>query len=350
MKIIAYRTTMPFQNRSKGRDDQASISPLTNKSVLPTNNVPSIQDILDGEVSISDIYPGTRGNWAPGKDVGKSYKETGDEYKRKERDLGILRKMLQPKEKQGELWKVKVDGGSLSFSLFSIAEKYMRENNIPYKYLARVAQVQKPNSVDVASDAIDRTFMVESLDLNQGVKETGSAFCIYPKYFLTCAHVIKKYNKNQPQDLFYFQNGTSIYIIHNGKRVKAELRAIDSQLDLALIVADVDAEPFKLDLSQEVGEDILTVGSPHGYENNVSKGVLGSLNRSIYSYSGAPTYMFVDLSVFPGNSGGPVIKETNGRVIGMITLIVSASGGAGLNAALPSDYIVDFCKKNIKDF
>jgi len=348
MKILAYRTTMPFKNRGYG--DQAVLSPPTNKSVIPANNVPTIEDILSGEVSIKDVYPGTRGNWAPGKDVSTSYKDTGDDYKRKERDLDILNNMLQPKEPNVEAWKVKVDGGSMKFPSFPQAERYMRENKIPYKYLARVAQVQKNDIVEVVSDTLAKTFMVESLDLARGVKENGSAFCVYPKYFLTCAHVIKSYNKNKAQNLYDFHNNITVNLIHSGKRYRAELKALNTRLDLALLKADIDVEPFKLDLSQDIGEDILTIGSPHGYENNVSTGSLGSLNRDIYTYEGAPRYMFVDLSVFPGNSGGPVVKEINGSVIGMITLIISTSGGYGLNAALPSDYLIKFCQDNIAGF
>jgi len=79
MKILSYRTTMPFDNR--GPSGNPSLSPSTNKSVMPFNNAPTIRDILDNRVNISDIYPGTRGNWADGEDVDKVYKDEGNDFR-----------------------------------------------------------------------------------------------------------------------------------------------------------------------------------------------------------------------------------------------------------------------------
>ena len=68
-----------------------------------------------------------------------------------------------------------------------------------------------------------------------------------------------------------------------------------------------------------VGDEIIAIGSPHGFENNVSFGQVGSVDKTIYSHNGAPMYMFVDLSVFSGNSGGGKIilgqndAEANGQ-------------------------------------
>ena len=124
----------------------------------------------------------------------------------------------------------------------------------------------------------------------------------------------------------------------------------ESSLDIALLKCDIDVEPFNIDTKISVGEDIIAIGSPHGYENNVSTGTIGSLDRKLYTYDGAPDYMFIDLSIFPGNSGGPVIKVDNGSVVGMVTLIVTSEGGYGLNAALSSSYIEKFIKGSIKGF
>ena len=348
MKILAYRTTMPFQNRGPGGP---ALSPPTQKSIIPTNNVPTIQDVLDGTVKTEDVYPHTRGNWAPGKDVDKSYKDKGEDYKRKDRDLSILRKLFDAKEKITEQWKVKVNGGAITFGSLPLAQKYMRDHGIPFNYLTRTNAQKKPplqkERVEVIAESINSCVMVESIDIKAGVMESGSAFCVSSKHFLTCAHVIKKYNKNKSQNLFDFYNAT-VNIIHNGRRISAKVKAVNTQWDIALIVADLDVEPFEIDTSVSVGEDIIAVGSPHGYENNVSTGTVGSLDREIYSYPGAPEYMFVDLSVFPGNSGGPIIKESNGAVIGLVTLIIATAGESGLNAALPPQYIENFLKETLE--
>jgi len=348
MKILAYRITTPFENRGPGGP---ALSTPTQKSVIPTNNVPTIQDILDGTTKIEDVYPHTRGNWAPGKDVDKNYRDKGEDYKRKERDLSILNKLFNAKEKIMEQWKVKVNGGAITFGSLPLAQKYMRDNGIPFNYLTRTHAQKKPQlqkeRAEVIAESINSCVMIESVDVKDGVMESGSAFCVSPNHFLTCAHVIKKYDKNTGQNLFEFYNAT-VNIVHNGRRLPAKVKAVNTRWDIALIVADLDVEPLKIDTSVSVGEDIIAVGSPHGYENNVSTGTVGSLDREIYSYPGAPEYMFVDLSVFPGNSGGPIIKESNGAVIGLVTLIIAAAGESGLNAALPSQYIENFLKENLE--
>lgn len=351
MKILSYRTTMPFDNR--GLDGSTSISPATDRSIMPFLNVPTIQDIIENKINLKDYSPHSGGDWAPGEDVDKSYKEKGDDYKRRERDLDILQFMMQDREKNPQRWMVKLPGGTKTFMSFELARQYTREKGLPFSYVRRIAQKtinpQEETRVDVIADALQKTFMVESINVSRGTQETGSAFCVYPTYFITCAHVIKGYNKNKEIEANYFSD-SMISLVDNNRKVEAHIVGIDPKLDIALLKSNIDAQPLKIDLEIEIGYDIIAIGSPHGYENNVSTGTVGSLGRKVYFYQGAPEYMFVDLSVFPGNSGGPVIRLDNGNLIGMVTLIVGSASGYGLNAALPSKYIYDFCIKNIKGF
>jgi S1-C subfamily serine protease len=348
MKIVSYRTTMPFDNR--GTNGMPSISPTTNKSVMPFNNVTTIQDVLDGNRTIKDTYPGTRGNWAPGEDVDKSYKEKGDEYKRRERDEDILSHMFDRGIKEVQEWRVKVPGGSKSFVSFELAQKYIREKAIPFRYLSRVAQGTKEeeaNRVALIAESINKVFMVDSINTAKGVRETGSAFCVAPGYFLTCAHVVESYNKSTMEGATAFGQSAIIKLIQEGRSYPAQLVDFDLKLDLAMLRADINVEALQIGDDINIGEDVVVIGSPHGYENNVSIGVIGGTERKVYDYEEAPPYTFIDAAVFPGSSGGPVIKSDNGKVIGMITLIVSTEGEYGLNAALPSSYIKRFCSKYI---
>jgi hypothetical protein len=57
---------------------------------MPFLNVPTIQDIIEKKINIKDYNPHMQGDWAPGEDVDKNYREKGDDYKRAERDLDIL--------------------------------------------------------------------------------------------------------------------------------------------------------------------------------------------------------------------------------------------------------------------
>lgn len=338
---------MPFDNRDL--NGSPSISAPTSRSVMPFNNVLTVQDILENKKTIRDFYPGGGGSWGAGEDVDKSYREEGDDYKRKERDLDILKKMLDKKDKTQQQWKVKVPGGSKAFISFDLARKYVRENNLPFSYISRTAQSLEKieeRRVEVVANALNKTFKIESINLEKGVLETGAGFCVKKHHFLTCAHVIKKYNKNQKTDPADFLNA-KVKIMQNGMGIDAKIIDVDPSLDIAMIECAIETEPFELDMDIKIGEEIVAIGSPHGYENNVSMGSIGSLDRKIYYYEGAPEYMFVDLAVFPGNSGGPVIKVANGKLVGLVTLIVSSGGSYGLNAALPPRYIQAFLSRNL---
>jgi S1-C subfamily serine protease len=318
---------------------------------MPFNNVTTIQDILDGRRSIRDTYPSSRGNWNWGtgdEDVDKSYREEGDDYKRVERDEEILLKMLDRKTKEHQEWRVKVSGGSKSFESFEMAQKYVREKGISFKYLSRVAQQGAgSNKLSVITDSLNKVFMVQSINVEKGVSETGSAFCIAPGYFLTCAHVIESYNKIVSEGQESFGTTSTIKLVQDDLVQPAELIEFDLKNDLAILKADIKVKPFAIGEEPFPGEEIIVIGSPHGYENNISTGTVGGLDREIYRYEGAPTYMFVDAAVFPGSSGGPVIRAIDGKVIGVMTLIISTSGEYGLNAALPPSYIKEFIAKYI---
>jgi len=290
-----------------------------------------------------------------GEDVDKSYKDKGDDYKRLERDLDILQRMTGPNEGYDEKWKVKVPGGAKVFPSFPLAQQYKRRlknMGIPCSYVTRIAQNSElaQDRVNVIAESLNKTFMVESINVVRGVKESGAAFCVFPNYFVTCAHVINRYDKYNIKANDDLASGVIVNLIRGGSKYRAIVVATDPYLDIALLKSDIKVEPMQLEVSFNIGDDIIAIGSPHGYENNVSTGAVGSVNRKIYFYNGAPNYTFVDLAIFPGNSGGPVIQESSGKVIGMVTLIVSGAGGYGLNASLPSAYIEGFCDENIEGF
>ena len=341
MEKISYRTTMPFDNRDEMGN--ASISPTTPKSIFPVYNVITIEDIMNGR-HWDPIHGG--GNWSSGEDISKSYVENADDYKRMERDLDIVKNMTATIGFQREKWIVNVPGGHKTFPSFNSAQEFSKKNKekgIPVRSIERIAQ--NNSKIKTIEIALKKCFTIESIDLIEGKKETGSLFCVGKNRFLTCAHVIKKYNKNRIIGIntedFYT---TKINIFSNGISSGGKLIKLDLQKDLALIEADIVSDFFNFGQEVSIGQDILAIGSPHGYTNQVSAGIIGSLERQVYFYNGAPKYMFVDLAVFPGSSGGPIVSESDGTVIGIVTLIVSEEGGYGLNAALPSSYIIDFVK------
>ena len=329
------------------------LSPTTERSIIPTNNVVTIEDILRGK---QYKIPGGGGSWSSGwgKDLEQSFKDTIDDYKRKERDLEIITKMesYSPPFGSTEEWKAKVPGGTKTFASFEEFLEYkkkMKEKGIDVRWVARTKVAQ--NEVDFVSPSMESTFMVQSINPVESVIETGECFCIGRNYFITCAHVIKSYNKNTEKvlDLLDLQGKLTINIMRDNRKYKANLIAIDAPLDMAIIRSEVDCEPLLLAEEIIIGEDIFAIGSPHGFENNVTFGKISSENRKIYTHEGAPDYIFLDLSVFSGNSGGPAIRSSDGKVVAMVTAIVSPTGEYGLNAGLSSKYMEQFKKSVLKE-
>jgi len=326
------------------------LSPLTPKSIVPTNNVSTINDILNGKKYNGPTGGGDWSEMSPrtwGEDSDKSYREDGDAYKRDVRDMAIIQDMLSTGQMASEKWKVKVPGGSRLFGSFYSANKYMKKLRDKGVNMISINRIAQNNKAGIIAEAMAKTFMVESLDTIKGIKEIGSAFCVGPSLFLTCAHVISKYDKNSDKARADVEklgvSGTiKTVLIQNGRKHNAQVFKINALLDVALLKADMNVEPFEFDDNFPVGLDIMAIGSPHGYENNVTFGTIGSLDRKIYYYTGAPNYMFVDLSAFPGNSGCPIVNINNGKIVGMLTAIVSDVGEYGLNAGLPANFLEQF--------
>jgi S1-C subfamily serine protease len=258
--------------------------------------------------------------------------------------------MTAHRPSESEIWKVKIPGGSKTFPSFTLVQQFrekMQQKNIPVKWIARVAQSQ--DRVQTVSTSLKRTFKVESIDTYHSIKETGAAFCIAPQTFLTCAHVVINYDKSIESqiDMDDYADRVQVSIISNGRKIPAKVLAMNAAWDIAILKSEIDVDPFALDIiSMNVGDEILTIGSPHGFENNVSFGNVGSLGRKIYGHQGAPKYFFIDAPVFQGNSGGPIVKISNGEVVGMLTSVVAQNGDYGLNVGLPSYYLRNFCIMN----
>jgi serine protease Do len=86
-----------------------------------------------------------------------------------------------------------------------------------------------------------------------------------------------------------------------------------------------------------VGEWVLAIGSPFGFENTVTAGVVSAKGRSLPDDSAVP-FIQTDVAVNPGNSGGPLFNTRVDEVIGINSQIYSRTGGyQGLSFAIPID-------------
>ncbi len=116
---------------------------------------------------------------------------------------------------------------------------------------------------------------------------------------------------------------------------------------LKIIAKPSQLVPITLGTSDDlkVGQSVLAIGSPFGFDQTLSTGVIGGLNRSVPTNESENSFLDgliqTDAAINPGNSGGPLLDST-GRLIGVNTAIVSTSGAsAGLGFAVPVNNVVE---------
>jgi serine protease Do len=131
--------------------------------------------------------------------------------------------------------------------------------------------------------------------------------------------------------------------LKDGQRFEAELVSSDPKTDLAVIRIDADHlhdVRFGDSDAMEVGDFVLAIGSPLGYESTMSHGIISAKGRS--TRTGMTIYenfIQTDASINPGNSGGPLVN-LNGEVVGMNTAIATRTGvNNGVGFAIPANRI-----------
>ncbi len=127
--------------------------------------------------------------------------------------------------------------------------------------------------------------------------------------------------------------------LSDGRKFIAQLVGIDKGTDLAVLKiqdSEVSFPSIEIEDSDRVsvGDIVLAIGNPYGLGQSVSMGIISASGREFDNpYS---NYIQTDASINRGNSGGALI-DTNGRLIGINTLIRSSSGGSeGIGLAIPS--------------
>ncbi len=170
----------------------------------------------------------------------------------------------------------------------------------------------------------------------------GSGFIVSPDGFIvTNAHVV--------------ENAEEINVRLNDKReYKAKVIGADTRSDVAVIKIDATGLPtVKIgDMSKvRVGEWVVAIGSPFGFANTVTAGIVSAKSRE--NLSGDPNldavpFIQTDVAVNPGNSGGPLLNM-RGEVIGINSQIFSRTGSfAGISFAIPIDYAFNVADQIMK--
>ncbi len=163
----------------------------------------------------------------------------------------------------------------------------------------------------------------------------GSGFIINADgYILTNAHVV--------------QSADEITVRLTDKReFKAKVIGSDRRTDVALIKIEAAGLPvvkFGDPAKLKVGEWVVAIGSPFGFDNTVTKGIVSAKGRSLPQENFVP-FIQTDVAVNPGNSGGPLFNM-RGEVVGINSQIYSRTGGfMGLSFAIPIDVANDIAQQ-----
>jgi len=159
------------------------------------------------------------------------------------------------------------------------------------------------------------------------VRGEGSGFVVSPDgYIMTNAHVV--------------DNATEVTVRFTDRReYSAKVIGIDERTDVAVLKIEAEGLPYVRLGDPEglkVGEWVVAIGSPFGFENSVTAGIVSAKSRSLPGDAYTP-FIQTDVAVNPGNSGGPLFN-LKGEVVGINSQIYSRTGGyQGVSFAIPID-------------
>ncbi len=166
-------------------------------------------------------------------------------------------------------------------------------------------------------------------------RSLGSGFIISADgYILTNAHVVDAADEINVK-------------LTDKREYKAKVIGADKRTDVALIKIEAAGlpavrmgDPARL----KVGEWVVAIGSPFGFESTVTAGIVSAKGRSLPQENFVP-FIQTDVAINPGNSGGPLFNM-RGEVVGVNSQIYSRTGGfMGLSFAIPIDVALDIQKQ-----
>ncbi len=179
-------------------------------------------------------------------------------------------------------------------------------------------------------DELMRRFFDRDGDLFGEERESsslGSGFIVSKDgYVVTNYHVIKDADE-------------IIVKLSDRRELSAKLIGSDKRSDIALLKVEAENLPVLKTGSSEqlkVGEWVIAIGSPFGFDHSVTAGIVSAKGRSLPSENYVP-FIQTDVAINPGNSGGPLFN-LKGEVVGINSQIYSRTGGfMGVSFAIPVD-------------
>ena len=193
--------------------------------------------------------------------------------------------------------------------------------------ISTLKEVRSPRH-PLLNDPIFRRFFGDQLpDEAQKASSLGSGVIVSTKgYVLTNHHVVEGADEIE-------------VTLADGKKLLAKLVGNDPDTDLAVLRVDLDNLPaiaFASSESLRVGDVVLAIGSPFGFSQSVTSGIVSALGRTGLGINTFENFIQTDAAINPGNSGGPLIDAT-GNLVGVNTAIFSsrAGGSMGIGFAIP---------------
>ncbi|WEV63982.1 trypsin-like peptidase domain-containing protein [Bifidobacterium sp. ESL0732] len=205
---------------------------------------------------------------------------------------------------------------------------------------ANVKGGQAPDWAGVSSQVSNSVVSITT-QVSQGIAKGSGAILDTKGHVVTNNHVVS--------------GGQNIQVtLSNGQMYKASIVGADNTTDLAVIQlqgAPSDLKPVQFADSSKlaVGENVMAVGNPLGYDDTATTGIVSALNRPVSVMDDNNSEIVtnavqIDAAINPGNSGGPTFNAA-GEVIGINSSIASASsssgqsGSIGIGFAIPSNLV-----------
>jgi serine protease Do len=184
-----------------------------------------------------------------------------------------------------------------------------------------------PDSMQLFLRRFQQQFGGSGASMQVPVRGVGSGFIVSKDgLILTNAHVVAYAREVMVK-------------LTDRREYRARVLGSDKKTDIAVLKIEASHLPIVTignPAELQVGQWVLAIGSPFGFENSVSAGVVSAKGRSLPDGSGVP-FIQTDAAVNPGNSGGPLFNA-RGEVVGINSQIYSRTGGfQGLSFAIPID-------------
>lgn len=202
---------------------------------------------------------------------------------------------------------------------------------------------EAPDWQTVASDVSGSVVSIQTA-LSNGTAKGSGAIIDTEGHIITNNHVISGAQQIQ-------------VTLANGNMYSATLVGTDTTTDLAVIKldnppSDLKAVKFADSDKLAVGENVMAIGNPLGYDDTATTGIVSALNRPVTVTDDnnneiVTNAVQIDAAINPGNSGGALV-DADGKLIGINTLITSYSGNySGVGFAIPVNYAVNLAQQII---